>query len=79
MIHDYPKLFTGLGIMKEEYIIKLKDDVTPFTLIVPKKVPMSLYAETKCEIDRMLKSTVISPVDSPTKWCTPMRAEMDLI
>ena len=68
VIRDYPKLFTGLRIMKEEYAIKLKDDVTPFT----RMVPMPLYAETKDEIDRMLKSGVISPVDSPTEWRAPI-------
>ena len=72
VIHDYPKLFTGLGMMKEEYAIKLKDDATPFALTVPRKVPMPLFAETKDEIDRMLKNGVISPVDSPTDWCAPM-------
>ena len=59
-------------MMKEEYTIKLKDDATPFALTVPRKVPMPLYAETKDEIDRMLKSGVISPVDSPTDGCAPM-------
>ena len=59
-------------MMKEEYTNKLKHDVTPFALTVPRKVPMPLYAETKREIDRMLKSRVISPVDSPTEWCAPM-------
>ena len=59
-------------MMKEEYNIKLKDDATPFALTVPRKVPMPLYTETKDEIDRMLKSGVISPVDSPTDWCAPM-------
>ena len=54
VIHDYPKLLTGLGMMKEEYTTKLKDDVTPLALTVPRKEPMPLYAETKCEIDRML-------------------------
>ena len=67
VIHDYPKLFTGLGMMKEEFTIKLKDDVTPFAITVQRKVPMPLYAETKYEIDRMLKSGVTSPVDSPKK------------
>ena len=33
---------------------------------------MPLYTETKREIDRMLKSGVISPVDSPPEWCAPM-------
>ena len=58
--------------MKDEYTIKLKDDAKPFALTVPRKVPMPLYEETKHEIERMLKSGVISPVDHPTDWCAPM-------
>ena len=69
---DYPQLFEGLGTMKDEYTIKLKDDAKPFALTVPRKVPMPLYEETKHEIERMLKSGVISPVDHPTDWCAPM-------
>ena len=46
VMHDYPKPFTGLGMMKEEYTIKLKDQTKPFALTVPRKVPMPLYEET---------------------------------
>ena len=49
-MHDYPQLFDGLGTMKDEYTIKLKDDAKPFALTVPRKVPMPLYEETKHEI-----------------------------
>ena len=58
--------------MKDEYTIKLKDDAKPFALTVPRKVPIPLYEETKHEIERMLKSGVISPVDHPTECCAPM-------
>ena len=72
VMRDYPQLFEGLGTMKDEYTIKLKDDAKPFALTVPRKVPMPLYEETKHEIERMLKSAVISPVDHPTDWCAPV-------
>lgn len=68
VVHSYPKLFIGLGVMKEKYAIKLKDDAKPFAL----SVPMPLYEITKSEIERMLKGGVISPVDNPTEWCAPM-------
>lgn len=74
VVHDYPKLFTGIGVMKEEYAITLNDDAKSFALSVPRKVPMLLYDVTKSEIERMLKSAVISPVDNPTEWCAPMVA-----
>ena len=72
VMHDYPRLFTGLGVMKEEYVIKLKDDAKPFALTVTRKVPMPLYDVTKSKIERMLESGVISPLDNPTEWCVPM-------
>ena len=71
-MRDYPQLFEGLGTKKDEYTIKLKDDAKPFALTLPRKVPMPLYEESRHEIERMLKSGVISPVDHPTEWCAPM-------
>lgn len=53
MCHDYSSLFEGLGTMTDEYTIKLKDDVKPFALTVPKKVPMPLYEDTMHKIARM--------------------------
>ena len=52
--------------------MKLKDDAKPFALTVPRNVPISLYEKTKHEIERMLKSGVISPVDHPNEWCAAM-------
>ena len=67
VMHEYPRLFTGLGKTEEEYTIKLKDGSKPFALSMPRKVPMLLYAETKKEIQRMLESGVISHVVQPTE------------
>ena len=71
-MRDYPQLFEGLSTMKDEYTIKLKDDAKPFALTVPRKVPIPLYEETKHEIERMLKSGVISSVDHSTECCAAM-------
>ena len=68
----YPKLFEGLGVMKDSYCITLKEDARPFQVSVPRKVPFPLYKKTKEELDRMLKAGVISIVDQPTDCCTPM-------
>ena len=63
--------------MKEEYIIKLKDDMTPFALTVPIKVTMPLYAEIKDEIDRMLKSRLTSSVE-PNRMVCPYGSDSQL-
>ena len=72
MANKHPKLFTGLGQMKDSYTITLKEDAKPFAISVPRKVPLPLYRKTKDELDRMLETGVISPVDQPTDWCAPM-------
>ena len=41
VMHEYPRLFTSMGQMEEEYTIKLKDGSKPFALSVPRKVPMA--------------------------------------
>ena len=68
----HPQLFTGLGQMKDSYTITLKEDTKPFAISVARKVPLPLYRKTKDELDRMLETGVISPVDQPTDWCAPM-------
>ncbi|XP_015779103.1 PREDICTED: uncharacterized protein K02A2.6-like [Acropora digitifera] len=68
----HPQLFTGLGQMRETYTITLKEDAKPFAISVPRKVPLPLFQKTKHELDRMLETGVISPVDQPTDWCAPM-------
>ena len=68
----YPKLFEGLGVMKDSYCITFKEDDRPFQVSVQRKVPFPLYQKTKEELDRMLKAGVISIVDQPTDWCAPM-------
>ena len=68
----HPQLFTGLGQMRETYTITLKEDAKPFAISVPRKVPLPLYQKAKHELDRMLETGVISPVDQPTDWCAPM-------
>ncbi|KAL9967390.1 hypothetical protein ACROYT_G025604 [Oculina patagonica] len=69
---EYPKLFKGLGVMKDSYCITLQEDAKPFQVTVPRKVPFPLYQKTKEELDRMLETGVISRVDQPTDWCAPM-------
>ena len=39
----YPKLFEGLGVMKDSYCITLKEDARPFQVSVPRKVPFPLF------------------------------------
>ena len=42
MIQNFPKLFSGLGILGEKYCIQLKDDVVPYSLYTPRNVAIPL-------------------------------------
>ncbi|CAM4728520.1 unnamed protein product [Leuciscus chuanchicus] len=68
----YPKLCEGLGRVQNPYTIKLKPDAKPFSLKVPRRVPLPLMGNVKEELDRMEGLGVISRVDEPTDWCCGM-------
>ena len=60
MKKQYPKVFTGLGCLKEEYRIKLKEDAKPYALSLPWHLP------------RIEKMGVIKPIEKATDWCAGM-------
>ena len=60
------------GEIPGEYQIKLIENPEPFALHVPRKVPLPLLKKTKDKIEKMLQMGVISRVDEPTPWCSPM-------
>ena len=66
------KVFEGLGVIGDEYRMKLKEDATPYALQVPRNVPIPLRPKVKEELDRMEKIGVISRVEGPTDWCAGM-------
>ena len=68
----YPSLFTGLGKMKYEYTIRLKEGAKPFCLTTPRRVALPLQKKVKEEIRRMVNLGVKAAVDKPTDWCPPI-------
>ena len=67
----YSELFQGLGEMEGEYEIRLKDEVQPFVLHTPRRIPLPLLPKVKEEL-RMQELGVISPLTEPTDWCAGM-------
>ena len=69
---EFPKLFRSLGKVKDQYTynIKLCEDANPVCLYTPRRIPHPLLPKVKLEIEKMVKQGVISPVKSPTKWCS---------
>jgi hypothetical protein len=66
----FPKLFTGLGKLKVEYKIKLKENATPYSTTAPRKIPYKMMKPLKKKIDSMEEKNVISKITENTEWCT---------
>ncbi len=69
---EFLQLFKGLGKLKTEYHITMRDDAVPVCLYNPRKVPHPMLPKVKAEIESMLRQNVISPVTVPTEWCSGM-------
>uniref|UniRef100_A0A3B5QZY7 Gypsy retrotransposon integrase-like protein 1 n=1 Tax=Xiphophorus maculatus TaxID=8083 RepID=A0A3B5QZY7_XIPMA len=69
---EFPKLFTGLGLMEGEYNIVLSPDAQPFSLSTPRRISLPLLPKVKEELNRMQQEGVITKVEEPTDWCAPM-------
>lgn len=72
VVREFEGVFKSLGTIGEEYSIKLKENATPYSLYVPRKVPIPLREKVKKELERMEQMKVISKIDTPTPWCAGM-------
>ena len=52
ILKEYPNNFTGLGKLKGEYTISLRDGVKPFCLTAPRRVPLPLMKKVEQELKR---------------------------
>ena len=72
IVSQYPDIFNGLGTLREEYRICLKDGAKPFAVSTPRRIALPLLPKVKDELSTMESLHVISKVDTPTDWCAPM-------
>ena len=72
MVKQFPDVFKGLGKLKDDYTIKLRDNATPYALTTPRRVPIPLLPKVKEELQRMEKLGVITKIEEPTDWCAGM-------
>ena len=66
---QFPKLFSGLGTLGDEYTIRLKENAKPYALYTPRNVPLPLREKVREELNRMEEMGVIAKVNEPTPWC----------
>ena len=71
-MHQYPRLFRGLGYISKPYHIQLKSDAQPYAVCAPRRIPLSLLSKVKDEIDKLLSLDIIEHVNEPTQWCAPI-------
>jgi len=69
---QFPELFQGLGTMKAEYEIRIKQDAKPHALFSACRIPIPLRQKVKQELTQKEATGVISKVDQPTNWCAGM-------
>ena len=69
---EFPKLFKGLGRLKDKYKIPLRDDAVPVCLYTPHNVAQPLLPKVEELLKKMENLGVISPVIEPTEWCSGM-------
>lgn len=68
---QFSQVFTGLGTVGEEYVIKLKEGAVPYSF-TPRNVSFPLQAKVKEELNRMVKMGLILEIQEPTQWCAGM-------
>ena len=69
MEKKFPKLFTGLGRLRDSYKIMVKSDAQLYALTTPRRG--QLY-HSYPELQRIVDLGVISKIDTPTEWCAGM-------
>lgn len=67
----FPQLFTGLGCMKNQCSISVREDVEPVAVSAPRRVAAARIEPLRKELNRMEKLGVISKVEEPLSWCSP--------
>jgi len=68
----FPKLFTGLGLIKDfEYKIQIRENATPFAITTPRRVAHPLLPKVEKELNKMVEQGVIRKLESneTSQWC----------
>jgi len=68
----FPKLFKGMGELKGEYKIELREDAQPYAITTPRCIPLPIRKEVEEEIKGMVERGVIEPVTHATDYVSPM-------
>lgn len=69
---EYPKIFNELGVFKDEFHIKLVANPKHYVHATPRNVSIPLLPKVKAELDRLQRLGIISPIEEPTDFVSPI-------
>ncbi|XP_011859821.1 PREDICTED: uncharacterized protein K02A2.6-like [Vollenhovia emeryi] len=70
--NKYPTVFKGLGHFRQELDLQTKENTVPFAQSVPRVVSIPLLKKLKAELNKLTEQNIITAVDFPTDWCSPV-------
>ncbi|KAK7105840.1 hypothetical protein V1264_017168 [Littorina saxatilis] len=62
----------GVPVKCDPIKIVLNEDAEPYSISVPRRVPIPLLPKVERELQRMLSDGIIEKVTEPTDWCAPI-------
>jgi len=71
ILKRYRSQFSWIGTLRGEYEIKIDASVTP-VVHPPRRIPNMLRDKVKAELDRMERMDILTKVEHPTKWVSPI-------
>lgn len=71
LLNEYDHLFHGIGCLPGKYDIKVDHRVKP--VVAPRRrIPHTLKDKVREELQRMESMKIISKVETPTRWVSPI-------
>lgn len=71
LLNEYDHLFHGIGCLPGKYDIKVDHRVKP-VVAPPRRIPHTLKDKVREELQRMESMKIISKVETPTRWVSPI-------
>ena len=71
IVEQFSEFFNRLGLFKGSYRNEL-EEVKPYSIMAPRRVPIPLLPKIKCELEKMEKKGMISKINEPNDLCLRM-------
>ena len=71
LVSEFHDIFSGEGKLEGKLHLEIDKSVPPVALPV-RKVPFAVKDPLKQELERLVKTGILQPVDVPTNWISSM-------